>query len=99
MRVAITCFLLLLSTVAIPIPVHARCGDDLIPGPSGGNFCVREDPVDSYRLIGRTTNLSAEWKDSIVGIWNSLTYTGNMILIDSSNKNTITFDGTRKIYH
>lgn len=56
-----------------------------------------EDGItDSYRLMHRTTNTSAEWKDSRGGVWNSLTYAGSMILINSSNRNTIIFDGTRK---
>ena len=56
-----------------------------------------EDGVtDSYRLVNRTTNTSAEWKDSRGGIWNSLMHAGSMILINSCNKNTIIFDGTRK---
>lgn len=53
--------------------------------------------IDSYRLIHRTTNTSAEWKDSRGGTWDSLMYAGSMILINSSNKNTIIFDGTRKM--
>lgn len=57
-----------------------------------------EDGVsDTYRMISRTTNTTATWKDSRGGKWSSLDYAPGMILINSSNKNTIIFNGTRKI--
>ena len=70
MRSKITWFLILLSTVAIP--AHARCGDGLIPDPSGGNFCVPKDPADSdavFRLCSarvehyRKISIQNGWSD------------------------------------
>ena len=63
---------------------------------SGTMKVTWEDGItDSYNLIDRTTTTSATWKDSRGGIWNSLIYSGSMILRNASNKNTIIFNGTR----
>ncbi len=63
---------------------------------SGTMKVTWEDGItDSYTLIDRTTTTTSTWKDSRGGIWNSLIYSGSVILTNASNKNTIIFDGTR----
>ena len=51
--------------------------------------------TDHYQLVKRTTNTTSEWRDSRGGLWNSLAYAGNLILVNQSNKNTIIIGGTR----
>ena len=56
----------------VALPAHARCGDGLKPDPSGGNFCVPEDPADSdaiFRLCSarvehyRKISIQNGWSD------------------------------------
>ena len=51
--------------------------------------------TDHYQLVKRTTNTTSEWRDSRGGLWNSLAYAGNLILVNQSNNNTVITGGTR----
>lgn len=52
--------------------------------------------TDRYQLVHRTTNTTSKWRDSRGGQWNSLAYSGRLILINPNNSNTIIIGGTRE---
>lgn len=56
---------------------------------------VWQDGVsDNYKLRESTTTTTSTWVDARGGIWNSLTYAGNIILVNSKNGNTIVVGGS-----
>ena len=52
--------------------------------------------TDHYQRINRTTTTTLKWRDSRGGQWNSLAYSGSLILVNPNNNNTIIIGGTRK---
>ncbi len=61
----------------------------------GGFRIVWQDGVsDNYKLRESTTTTTSTWVDARGGIWNSLTYAGNVILFNSKNGNTIVVGGS-----
>lgn len=56
---------------------------------------VWQDGVsDNYKLRESTTTTTSTWIDARGGIWNSLTYAGNVIFSNSKNGNTIVVGGS-----